>query len=754
MFYNLPIVMIRNLNRIVVLIAITGLLLAAKNCMAADNEVDADYIIEKADSVTCFSRHLSASNYAEVLEYFRYHAGDDINWAMKEYDDSNWPMVKSNFYIDSLPDSNWRGIGWFRASIKISNKLVNEPLMIIAHHLGAMEIYLDGRLIESYGTVSSNPDIEDIVVNPQYKPTVFEIGDTLRHVIAIRFSNAEGKSHFRLDNNQGFDIVLSKYTDSIDDAIVFVRMSTAHNLAFTAAPLLLGIIHLFLFIFYPRMRDNLYFAIFAISMAVMPFCFIIMEITESYRIFILANWIMKTSVVSMTVFGAAFVYSAFYGKLLKIFWIFAAAGFVWLIFSWWLTIEILYIFSIVILMEIIRTTLLAIHRRRPGAWIVGLGILSFTSSSIYIMLVDTGIIKSLSIHSYFIFLYGMAMLILSMSVYLGWRFAKTNKQLELQIVQVKELSDKTIEQERLAKEQQMRQALLETEINHRRKEAEKARELAEALKKLEIAHRELQDTQAQLIQAEKMASLGQLVAGIAHEINTPVGAVSSMHDTSRRALAKLKDEMLAECENDKQKAQLAKAFETIEGMYKVIDDGTGRVVNIVRRLKSFARLDEAELKSVDIHEGIEDTLTLIHHEIKHNITIRKNYSDIPPIACYPGKLNQVFLNLLINARQAIKDKGEIEITTYLKDSDSKVYIEISDTGMGIEEKNINRIFDPGFTTKGVGVGTGLGLSICYQIMKDHFGEIKVKSTAGEGTTFTLIIPTDLNRQLNSNNEHG
>jgi signal transduction histidine kinase len=140
------------------------------------------------------------------------------------------------------------------------------------------------------------------------------------------------------------------------------------------------------------------------------------------------------------------------------------------------------------------------------------------------------------------------------------------------------------------------------------------------------------------------------------------------------------------------------------------------VINIVRRLKSFARLDEAELKTVDIHEGLEDTLTLIHHEIKHNITVRKNYGNIPPISCFPGQLNQIFLNLLINSKQAIKGKGTIDITTFAKNS--KVYIVFKDDGIGIPRENLKKVFDPGFTTKGRGVGAGLGLSICYQIIQD------------------------------------
>jgi signal transduction histidine kinase len=167
------------------------------------------------------------------------------------------------------------------------------------------------------------------------------------------------------------------------------------------------------------------------------------------------------------------------------------------------------------------------------------------------------------------------------------------------------------------------------------------------------------------------------------------------------------------------------------------------VTEIVRRLRSFARLDQAELKRADIHEGLEDTLALIHHELKHTIVVKREYGNIPPISCYPGRLNQVFLNLLNNARQAIRGKGEIGIRTFVREE--RVHIVVSDTGSGISPENLRKIFDPGFTTKGVGVGTGLGLSICYQIVRDHRGEIRVESEPGKGATFTVILPMDLDQ---------
>ena len=267
-------------------------------------------------------------------------------------------------------------------------------------------------------------------------------------------------------------------------------------------------------------------------------------------------------------------------------------------------------------------------------------------------------------------------------------------------------------------------------------------EIKTVLTELSEAYRDLRDTQAKLLQSEKMASLGSLVAGIAHEINTPIGAVASMHNTLVRAVSRLHEQLREFIASDSPAVEkLRSTLQVIEDANRVIENGTERVTTIVRRLRSFARLDEAVVKTVDIHEGIEDTLTLIHHEIKNHIDVVRDYGKLPPVSCFPGQLNQVFLNILVNARQAIGKKGSITIAT--RSENDKVLISFSDTGIGMAPATIKRIFDPGFTTKGVGVGTGLGLSICYQIIEGHHGEIHVDSAPGKGTTFSITLPIDL-----------
>ncbi len=248
-----------------------------------------------------------------------------------------------------------------------------------------------------------------------------------------------------------------------------------------------------------------------------------------------------------------------------------------------------------------------------------------------------------------------------------------------------------------------------------------------------VDFRELQEAQLHLLQSEKMASLGQLVAGVAHELNTPMGALQSNTQTERAALARIRDSLeRGDIES------LSSAVAILEDMNRVNEAAARRMTQIVGNLRKFARLDESEWKSADVREGLDETLALVEHQTKTRITIEKSYGDVPRLNCYPGQLNQVFMNLIVNAIQAIDGEGSIRIETRLENDE--VIVRIADTGAGIRKSDIARVFDPGFTTKGVGVGTGLGLSICYRIVLNHGGRLTVSSEEGKGSVFTIAIP--------------
>ena len=280
--------------------------------------------------------------------------------------------------------------------------------------------------------------------------------------------------------------------------------------------------------------------------------------------------------------------------------------------------------------------------------------------------------------------------------------------------------------------------------------SEHSHQLEEEVKRrtVELQHyaddleKQVEERTRQLVQQEKMAALGALVAGIAHDMHTPIGTITSNSDILCRSLARLNDLIASQGCPDafRDNPELKRVLGIIEEISRVNQLACERIIGIVRSLRNFARLDDAEMRGTDLRESIESTLTLVHHELKHRITIKREYGDIPLVPCHPNQLNQVFMNMLVNASHAIADKGTITIRTFREVDTAKV--QISDTGSGIKPDHLAKIFDPGFTTKEAGVGTGLGLAICNKIIRDHKGKIEVESEAGVGTTFTITLPLE------------
>ncbi len=279
-------------------------------------------------------------------------------------------------------------------------------------------------------------------------------------------------------------------------------------------------------------------------------------------------------------------------------------------------------------------------------------------------------------------------------------------------------------------------------------------ELATNLAEQKALNKQLEAAQSQLLQSEKMASIGQLAAGVAHELNNPIGFVNSnmgtldgyLHDIFAITDAYSTVESLAPAccpELDKVRAlKREKDYDFLRAdIFQLMTeskDGLARVAKIVKDLKDFSRAGETAMQWANLHQGIDSTLNIVWNELKYKCTVTKQYGELPQVWCEPSQLNQVFMNLLVNASHAIPDKGEITITTGCQGDE--VYIAISDTGTGIAPDNLSRIFDPFFTTKPVGKGTGLGLSLAYSIVQKHHGRIEVRSELGKGTTFTVWLP--------------
>lgn len=287
--------------------------------------------------------------------------------------------------------------------------------------------------------------------------------------------------------------------------------------------------------------------------------------------------------------------------------------------------------------------------------------------------------------------------------------------------------------------------------------AQEVQALLRSNQELKQLNARLSEAQEKLVQSEKLASIGQLAAGVAHEINNPIGYIFSNFGTLERYLADL-FEMLAAYEAAepllagttvgaelsalRQKVELDYLKEDIPTLMAESREGISRVRKIVQDLKDFSRVDNSqEWALADLHHGLESTLNIVNNEIKYKAKVVRDYGEIPEILCLPSELNQVFMNLLINASHAIS--GEQGCITIRSGRDgSQVWVEIADNGSGISPENLNRIFDPFFTTKPIGQGTGLGLSLSYGIVKKHHGQILVDSQLGAGTRFRVILPIE------------
>ena len=263
------------------------------------------------------------------------------------------------------------------------------------------------------------------------------------------------------------------------------------------------------------------------------------------------------------------------------------------------------------------------------------------------------------------------------------------------------------------------------------------RKRSEEASRLSAELGELRETQTELLERDRLVALNQLVAGISHEIHTPLGAMLSSADLLGRGLKKV-NETSRKIEDAKARSSIRNRTRTLEESSRLMVESARRIQAVVRTLQLFSRLDEAAFKKVDLHQGLDTTLELLQYRTGDRIRIHRKYGKLPEVLCRPDALNQVFMNLLLNAVQAIEGKGSIEIRT--RQVGAEAWVEIADDGAGISEDQLPRIFDLGFTTKSGAGGAGIGLALTRRIVRDHEGFIEVASRAGEGTTFTLRLP--------------
>lgn len=378
------------------------------------------------------------------------------------------------------------------------------------------------------------------------------------------------------------------------------------------------------------------------------------------------------------------------------------------------------------------------------AWSVFLG------SAILFVLKDFGIIPYNNF-TRFILLYGSASEVTLLSFALAGKINLLKREKEI----AQENALRIAEENAIITQKQ--NIILEAKV------VERTKEITEANNQLHLTLNDLKQAQTQLIESEKMASLGQLTAGIAHEINNPINFVTSNVNPLKRDINQIyatldevelllqnHPELQAKVNHLKQEHDLNYIKQEIEFLLKGIFEGSSRTAEIVKGLRIFSRIDEHEMKQADINECLDSTLIIVNNQLNNKIDIIKNYGPIPPIECYPGKLNQVFLNLITNGIYAIKQQFNGEsggiLTIETKEVENHIIIDIKDNGIGMDEVTKTKLFEPFFTTKPVGDGTGLGLSIVYNTIKKHQGKITVTTAIGSGTTFTITLPKNLTHE--------
>ncbi len=301
---------------------------------------------------------------------------------------------------------------------------------------------------------------------------------------------------------------------------------------------------------------------------------------------------------------------------------------------------------------------------------------------------------------------------------------------------------------------EMASIIYKTHTSLEEKIKERTAEITDKNQKLNKAMDELKEAQAMIVHGEKMRSLGELVAGITHEINNPVnfiyGNLTHLNNYSQDLMDIIdKFEEYSELLPEEQRNEIKKILEEKEYEYikedlpdliKSCREGTIRTKNIVMDLKNFSRTEKMIINEIEINKEINTTLNILYNKYKNRITIHKEFEEVEPIDCYGGQINQVLMNIIDNAIFAIKETGDIYIRT--KDDGKNIIVEIEDTGVGIPQENISKVFEPFYTTKGVGEGTGLGMSISYKIIESHNGKINIESEVGKGTKFTITLPKD------------
>ena len=676
-----------------------------------------------------------------------FHAGDDPHWAESAYDDKQWQPVNPTLDIHELPALWQNKIVWFRLRFAADSFLQKKALTLLIEQTGASEIYMNGKLIQTYGTIGNGINVK--AASPPWGEFIeMHLNNAPHQVLAVRFAIQKNIPYIKFAGfaNPCFAMHLmeikdvKKYVQDYNYAFEFLNIRA--GIFF-----ILAILHLSLFFFYHVGKANLYFFVYAALWSIQS---LLENFIGTHAYFSAFETYSKIWVFSTSSLGLLFLLLAIYHileyKTRIIFYILVGlfvighiTVFKYYDYGSFLGLLIL---PVLIFLESLRVTILALSRKQRGSTIILTGeifyLFFYTSFWLILFGILPGGPNSIYFHSAFNF--AAISLPISISIFLANQASFASRSLENKLIEVRDLSEKNI-----AQEKEKRQILATQNETLEKQVTERTYELKYSLD-------ELKSTQSQLIQSEKMASLGELTAGIAHEIQNPLNFVNNFSEVNKEMLEELKAERLKPVAERDEQTEYEIIEDVIINSEKINHHGK-RADAIVKGMLQHSQTSTGQKELTDINKLADEYLRLSYHGLRakdktFNATLKTDFDEtIGNINIIPQDIGKVMLNLYNNAFYAVNEKKKQQQENYeptvsikTKKLDGKVEVTVKDNGPGIPQKIVDKIFQPFFTTKPTGQGTGLGLSLSYDIIKAHGGELKVETKEGEGSEFIIQLP--------------
>ncbi|ALW86697.1 hypothetical protein AUC43_17390 [Hymenobacter sedentarius] len=670
---------------------------------------------------------------------WRYHAGDNPAWARPEFDDRAWDTINPTRPRRELPAQLSSGISWLRLRFQLSDSLRLQSLVFHAHQLGACEVYLNGRLLMRQGQLNANPS--QVVPRGRFpKPGPLPTGGPAVQVLAVRYAPWQSPllGDIRAQPHQVMWLFTAEqfWTDEARQ-----RTNATAYLVPIGFFALLTLLHWAFFRYNPTRRANLYFAYFALALAlafVAGYCTGTLAYPTHLSFFLVGftgGALLGLSYI-MAVRALYALFKVRPGRLYLGLWVvyvgYLAGFFLPKSVPTW---EVLLAIAAV---EQLRLIGRALHQGQRGAWIIGSGFAGGLVVLLLLYLTPSGSIATQSTLLYSLGeTFAFMLPALGISLFLAREFALDAELLLVKLGEVERLSAQTLAQE------QRQQALLATQNDTLEQQVQ------QRTGELQRSLTELRTTQAQLIQKEKMASLGELTAGIAHEIQNPLNFVNNFSDVSAELMAELQEALAT---SDTAEAT-ALAVDVTQNLGKIHEHGQ-RAANIVRGMLEHARPSTGERQPTDINALCDEYLRLAYHGLlakdkTFTAELKTDFAPgLPQVEGVGADLGRVLLNLFNNAFYAVQKRQQTGEASYAptvsvstKQVGQQVEIRFRDNGTGMPPEVQAKIFQPFFTTKPTGEGTGLGLSLSYDIItKSHGGSLRVASVPGESTEFIITLP--------------